>query len=94
MILATIRIQRDRFEAEKWPKSSPVMKKPKWVEPASIAFLGDTGGGGERRRAVELRGSSARQLRSVGGSDGGWWQFCGGSAEREKKGERKRVFGG
>ncbi|PON38964.1 hypothetical protein PanWU01x14_308790 [Parasponia andersonii] len=56
MILTTIRIQRDQFEAERWPESSPVTEKPKWVEPASMAFPG----GGERRRAAELRGSSAR----------------------------------
>ncbi|PON65484.1 hypothetical protein PanWU01x14_116470 [Parasponia andersonii] len=94
MILVTIRIQRDRFEAERWPESSPVTEKPKWVETAFMAFPGEPGGGDEWRLAAELHGSEARRHRSVGSPDGGRRRFCGGSAEREKRGERKRVFGG
>ncbi|PON49205.1 Oxoglutarate/iron-dependent dioxygenase [Parasponia andersonii] len=93
MILATIQIQWDRFEVERLLESSPVTEKPKWVKLASMAFPGGTGGSGERRATAELHGSSASRRRSVGGPDGGWQRFCGGAAEREKRGERKRVSG-
>ncbi|PON31200.1 hypothetical protein PanWU01x14_371640 [Parasponia andersonii] len=94
MILATIRIQRDRFEAEWWPESSPVTKKPKWVKTASMAFFGDTGGGSKWRGAAELRGSLAKAHRLVGVADGGRRRSCGGAAERDPREEREREFPG